>query len=270
MALNNSTRCSVSDNDIKFYQEKGYLRLSLQEHGLFQDLTELQQSVADIFQWGLDKGKWRHYYETTDGKHILWGTEKIMEYSTLMQNLIAGDRTLSLLEALTGRDMVVLKDEIGWKLPGGKGAAPHLDRPAYSQFAPEFVEMMVAVDAHTGQNGCLEFVPGSHNEAVPISADGRIEQTWLKGREFVPMLLDAGDILVFNESMAHRLAPNASDKRRAAVFGTYHFDPSQAYLRDELYAHRLVHSPPENGKAFKDPFPDEIRTLLSQWPGGWS
>lgn len=253
MTVNSPSHHGVSDDDIKFYHNNGYLRLPLHAHGLFQDLAELQRWVMDIFQWGPEKGKWRHYYETTDGKHLLWGTEKLMEYYPPMQDLIAGDRPLSLLKALTAREMVVFKDEIGWKLPGGKGAAPHLDRPAYSLFAPEFIEIMIAVDAHTAQNGCLEFVPGSHIEAVPISADGRIEPAWLEGKEFVPMLLDAGDVLIFNESMAHRLAPNETDKRRAAIFGTYHFDLSQPDLRDKFYAHTLIHSPPENGKAPSSP-----------------
>jgi hypothetical protein len=248
MSFSCSTRYGVCDDDIKFYQDNGYLRLPLQKHGLFQNLSELQQWVADIFQWGQDKGKWRHYYETTNGKHLLWATEKLIEYYPPIQDLIAGDGPLLLLKALTGREMVVFKDEIGWKLPGGKGAVPHLDRPAYSKFAPEFIEIMIAVDAHTVENGCLEFVPGSHKENVPISADGRIDSEWLDGREFVPMLLEAGDILIFNESMAHRLAPNKTDYRRAAVFGTYHFDLSQPDLRDKFYAHRLIHCPPENGK----------------------
>lgn len=80
MTVNGSSRYSVSDDDVKFYQDKGFLRLPLKAHGLFQDLAEVQQWVADIFQWGPDKGKWRHYYETTNGKHLLWGTEKLMEY----------------------------------------------------------------------------------------------------------------------------------------------------------------------------------------------
>ena len=248
MDVNNSFLHGVSDDDIQFYQDNGYLRLPLQRHGLFQDLAEVQRWVADISQWGLDKGKWRHYYETTDGKHLLWGTEKLMEYYPPIKDLIAGDGPLSLLKRLTGREMVVFKDEIGWKMPGGKGAVPHLDLPAYSLFAPKFIEIMIAVDDHTVENGCLEFVPGSHKNAAPISADGRIEQAWLEGKEFVPMLLDAGDILIFNESMAHRLEPNGTNQRRAAIFGTYHFDLSQPDLREKFYAHSLIHNPPENGK----------------------
>ncbi|RYP33059.1 hypothetical protein DL767_004909 [Monosporascus sp. MG133] len=236
----------VSAENIEFYQVNGYLRLPQQAHGLFDDLAELQGWVAEIFEWGLDTGKWRHYYETTNGRHLLWGTEKLIEYHLPMKGLIAGEAPLALLRALTGRDMILFKDEIGWKLPGGKGAVPHLDRPAYSMFAPEFIEIMIAIDAHTVENGCLEFVPGSHKETVPISTDGRIESAWLEGREFIPMLLNPGDILIFNESMAHRLGPNKTDQRRAAVFGTYHFDQSQPDLRDQFYAHRLMHSPPEN------------------------
>ncbi|KAL8669826.1 MAG: hypothetical protein Q9168_005605 [Polycauliona sp. 1 TL-2023] len=248
MTVNGLDRHGISDDDIKFYQENGYLRLPSQAHGLIQDLAELQRWVDDIQQWGLDKGKWRHYYETTDGKHLLWGTEKLMEYYPPMRDFIAGDGPLSLLKALTGRDMVVFKDEIGWKMPGGRGAVPHLDLPAYSLFAPKFIEIMFAVDPHTIPNGCLEFVPGSHKEAVPFSADGRIDSAWLEGKNFVPMVLDAGDILIFNESMAHRLEPNGTEQRRAAVFGTYHFDVSQPDLREKFYAHKLKNSPPENGK----------------------
>nr|AHJ80947.1 LolE [Atkinsonella hypoxylon] len=248
MTAASSPHSCVSAEDIEFYQANGYLRLPQETHGLFDDLEKLQGWVAEISQWGLETGKWRHYYETTNGKHLLWGTEKLIEYHAPMRDLIAGEAPLALLKTLTGKDMVVFKDEIAWKLPGGKGAVAHLDRPAYSMFAPEFIEIMIAVDAHTVENGCLEFVPGSHKEAVPISADGRIASAWLEGKEFIPMVLEPGDILIFNESMAHRLEPNKTDQRRAAVIGTYHFDLSQPDLRCKFYAHRLIHSPPENAR----------------------
>ena len=247
MVAPNPHEYKVSAEEIAFYHHNGYLRIPRAKHNWFSNLEELQHWVDEIQEWGFETGKWRHYCEPIDGKPALWGTEKLMEYHPPMRDLIAGQWPLTLLKDLTGNTPVVFKDEIGLKMPGGKGAVPHLDLPAYGKFAPKFVEILIAVDPHTVPNGCLQFVPGSHSNRAPMSADGRIDSKWLEDKQFVPIELDPGDLLIFNESMAHRLDRNETSQRRAAIFGTYHFDLSKPDLREQFYAHRLAHEPPENG-----------------------
>lgn len=67
------------------------------------------------------------------------------------------------------------------------------------------------MDEHTVENGCPDSVPGSHKEAVPVLADGRIAPAWLEGREFVPMLLNAGEVLIFTESVIYPLESDRAD-----------------------------------------------------------
>ncbi|KGO43220.1 Phytanoyl-CoA dioxygenase [Penicillium expansum] len=244
---------TLTPKQIQHYQEKGYLILPQAQHHLFPSLQSFKSWIHEVSVWPSppDPTKpesYRLYYEPSPvpGEDpLLFDTERVSESHQPLANIITGPAAISLLHQLTGQQMLLFKDEVAWKLPGGRGAIPHIDLPAYGDFAPEFVEIMIAVDAHTAENGCMEVVDGSHREEVPFGEGGRIVGDWVQklegqGREFVPVVLEAGDILIFGEKLAHRLGPNKTDQRRAAVFATYHFDLEKPDLRDEFFAHRLV------------------------------
>ena len=56
-----------------------------------------------------------------------------------------------------GEPVVLFKDKINFKLPGGAGFAPHQDAPAYVDFGVEHhLTLMAPVDPFTRDNGCLE------------------------------------------------------------------------------------------------------------------
>jgi ectoine hydroxylase-related dioxygenase (phytanoyl-CoA dioxygenase family) len=42
----------------------------------------------------------------------------------------------------------------------------------------EYIELMIAIDAQTPENGCLELVPGSHKTQVALTNGGRIDPAW--------------------------------------------------------------------------------------------
>lgn len=53
---------------------------------------------------------------------------------------------------------------------------------------------------------------------------------------------------MFGSRIAHRSGPNLTDTRRAAFFGTYHFEASRPNLSAEYWAHRREHFPPDHGE----------------------
>lgn len=93
----------------------------------------------------------------------------------------------------------------------------------------------MAVNDMDMNNGCLEVVPGSHKQQVPLGADkvspsafstGHnpdiqcIEPEWEAKQTWVPVPMSAGSILVFGSYLAHRSGPNSSQKPRAAIYAT--------------------------------------------------
>jgi hypothetical protein len=54
-------------------------------------------------------------------------------------------------------------------------------------------------------------------------------------------------MLIFVSTIAHRSGPNPTAHRRAATFGTYHFELDQPDMRDRYYRHRREVFPPDHG-----------------------
>ncbi|KAI1091277.1 hypothetical protein F5B19DRAFT_493505 [Rostrohypoxylon terebratum] len=203
----------------------------------------------------------------TQGERQIMRTEKVVDYHAPLRELLCGDATFSLLKQLTG------KDKINHKLAAGSGFVAHIDAPSYTHMgATQFIEIMVAVEPQTKENGWLEIVPGSHKQHVDLSNGGRVANEWESSNEFVPLLLSPGmkrreSFHVASDKVTRRYAhlrarlssplrSNMTKKRRAAVFGTYHFQLNQPDLREKYYAHRRVHFPPdherEKGEAYKE------------------
>jgi ectoine hydroxylase-related dioxygenase (phytanoyl-CoA dioxygenase family) len=153
-----------------------------------------------------------------------------------------------LLSALVGEEMVLYKEKLNLKPPGGAGFAPHLDTPSLRVASPtgprNFWTVMVAIDNMTVDNGCLRVVHGHWDEGncVPYNqpqdnitdsrrilnpdGDGRagavpvedLEQLQLKFEEIV---CKGGTVVAFNGWVPHRSSPNTSPFPRRAVFLTY-------------------------------------------------
>ena len=144
------------------------------------------------------------------------------------------------ISALMGQEMVLFKEKLNLKPPGGSGFAPHLDGPslrvALGNNGPKtFVTVMVAIDNMTPQNGCLRIAKGPWSEdhtceVVPPDADGSpdaggragaIPATVADSLGFEDVPCSGGSIVAFGEWTPHRSASNTSHFPRRAVFLTY-------------------------------------------------
>jgi ectoine hydroxylase-related dioxygenase (phytanoyl-CoA dioxygenase family) len=91
--------------------------------------------------------------------------------------------------------MHLFKEKINFKQPSAGGFAPHLDAPAFVHLAKKPLTVLFVVEDMTIENGCLEVVPGSQKfeEGIPIGRNNCIENTWVEGKEWVPVPLKAGE-----------------------------------------------------------------------------
>jgi chlorinating enzyme len=117
-----------------------------------------------------------------------------------------------------------------FKNPGAWGQPWHQDS-VYFPFEPArpITGAWLAVSEATLTNGCLHVLPGSHREPVhehvsdrrPGANYGYIEIVDHDMAAAVPVLMDPGDLLLFDSHLMHRSTDNESDGIRAAM--VYHY-----------------------------------------------
>jgi ectoine hydroxylase-related dioxygenase (phytanoyl-CoA dioxygenase family) len=127
-----------------------------------------------------------------------------------------------------------------FKNPGAWGQPCHQDS-WYFPFEPPrpVVGAWLAVTPATLENGCLHVVPGSHREPVhdhvpdrrPGANYGYVEIVDHDLSAEVAVLLDPGDLLLFDSHLMHFSTDNVSSGVRAAM--VYHYAPSGTVDRTE-------------------------------------
>ena len=144
--------------------------------------------------------------------------------------------------ALMGGPVVLFKDKINFKMPGGAGFKAHQDQQAgWSTYAPLFVTAMVTLDAATVENGCLEIAAGRHRE-------GLIGQQWVPleeqglSLEIIPTA--PGDVIFFDSYVPHASKANLTGSPRRILYLTYNL-AREGDLRPRYFADKHASFPPD-------------------------
>ncbi|MAG58789.1 MAG: phytanoyl-CoA dioxygenase family protein [Planctomycetes bacterium] len=123
-------------------------------------------------------------------------------------------------------------DQVFHKPPGHPGCVPwHQDYSYWTRTTPaRHLTLNVVLDDADEENGCIQFVPGSHRwplqPQVPFDADmGRFEeglpQDLRDAFRPVPIPLNAGEASIHHSHLVHGSGPNAAGRpRRALVLNT--------------------------------------------------
>ncbi len=131
---------------------------------------------------------------------------------------------------LIAPDLDVFLSQFIFKTAGAWGQPWHQDS-FYFPFEPArpVVGVWLAVTEATLLNGCLHVLPGSHTEPVHTHVPDRRPDANYGYFEIVdhdmsasePVLMDPGDLLVFDSHLMHCSTDNESDGIRAAM--VYHY-----------------------------------------------
>jgi len=144
--------------------------------------------------------------------------------------------------ALMGGPVVLFKDKINFKMPGGPGFKAHQDQQAgWSRYAPIFVTAMVSIDAATIENGCLEMAPGRHREGLLGEEWNPLDETGL-ALQAVPT--NPGDVIFFDSFAPHASKPNFTDRPRRILYLTHNL-ASDGDHRHRYYAEKRAAFPPD-------------------------
>jgi phytanoyl-CoA hydroxylase len=137
---------------------------------------------------------------------------------------------VDLAAELIAPDIDVFLSQFIFKTSGAWGQPWHQDS-FYFPFEPArpVVGVWLAVTEATLENGCLHVLPGSHIEPVhrhvpdrrPGANYGYFEIVDHDMSAAEPVLMDPGDLLVFDSHLMHHSTDNESDEIRAAM--VYHY-----------------------------------------------
>jgi phytanoyl-CoA hydroxylase len=147
-----------------------------------------------------------------------------------------------IVAGLIGPDIDVFLSQFIFKTPGAWGQPWHQDS-FYYPFEPArpVVGVWLAVTRATLENGCLHVLPGSHAEAVhrhvpdrrPGANHGYFEIVDHDMSQAEPVLMDVGDLLVFDSHLMHCSTDNDSAGIRGAM--VYHYAAAGTVDRTEEF-----------------------------------
>ncbi len=181
----------------------------------------------------------RHYLRI----HML---HRVLE---IHERFLLHPRTLDVLEALIGPDIMAMQSMLFLKYPGGAGQGFHQDSYYIPTFPDTLCGAWLAIDRADEENGCMYFTDGTqHGPIYPTMGHERVHHAEAIGdlplvenvsdpdtsrntlsriaaqyadRE-APAIMDPGDVAFFNGHILHRSHHNTSSSRfRRSFVGHY-------------------------------------------------
>jgi hypothetical protein len=193
------------------------------------------------------------------GRHMVYGESSLLEPGRRLVNrienfyphhpgfkaLFDGDALRGRCAELFGEAAVLFKDKINFKLPGGDGFKPHQDQQAgWSTYAGLFVTVLVAVDAATAANGCLELAAGHHTRGLAGREWAPLTEDEMRGMRFEACPTAPGDAVFFDSYVPHRSGPNLTAEPRRVLYVTYN-RLREGDHRERYYADKRKSYPPD-------------------------
>jgi ectoine hydroxylase-related dioxygenase (phytanoyl-CoA dioxygenase family) len=201
--------------------------------------------TADLRSWtsqleDAPEAPGRHWVYREDselhrGRRVLQRIENFCPYHEPFDELIRRGALVRWAAALMGGPVLLFKDKINFKMPGGAGFKAHQDQQAgWGRYAPIFMTAMVTLDAATLENGCLEIAARRHREGLIGEEWSPLAET---GLSLVPVPTAPGDVIFFDSFTPHASKPNLTDSPRRILYLTYnlaqHGDQRQRYYDDK-------------------------------------
>ena len=224
----------VTAEEVAVFERDGFVHLAgvVSPH----ELVEIE-AVYDRFLRREIEVPGRDFNDMTTGVHgsdpTGYAIVNVMvprRYYPEWQNNIFERRADSIARQLCGEGMVIDFDQLLAKTPGRTDAVFgwHQDQAYWIDTDDRrTATCWLAVDDSTIDNGCMQFLPGSHREAVrahhPLHGDREKSHTLVTdlgpGDVMVPVPITRGDITVHNEGVLHGSGGNrsADNYRRAYI-----------------------------------------------------
>lgn len=222
----------LSKQDIEFFHENGYLRIRqvytpAEVRAMSDELDRLVQEWA-VTNMGWT-GEWRQVYmdPETEKKSQLTHLHDLHFYSQAWCRAVTNPRMAEAMADLLGNNVELHHTTLHLKPPEtGMPFPMHQDSPFYQHEGFGYVDAIVHVDDAMLENGCLRFLPGSHNQGhlqhVLKTPDGTGCSPHLPTEQYrladtVPCPAEAGDVVAFSIYTIHGSEINKTDRWRRLV-----------------------------------------------------
>ena len=216
-------KIDLTDNEVHFYEEHGYLLLPgyiQREH-----IDALREEVLQVLEANGMTRERLSRAESTDDK-----LRQHFEYlkDSHLDQLINGQNGLATASCLIGGQAVRYLPFTAIKVGGGGGQFHFHQDNNYTQHDPALgsINIWVALVDMSPDNGCLQVAPGSHKQGVldwEDAGDGDAHRkVKINPKEFLPLRMRAGDAVAFTRLTVHGSGPNNTDQPRVAYALQYH------------------------------------------------
>lgn len=249
-----ATGLALTDADVEAYRREGYLPgrplLSAEEAARLRADCERCCGVAETSAGG------RRQASNRLRPHLLfpWAAE-----------LVRHSAILDAVERLIGPDILVFHVTVWLKEPGTENYVPWHQDATYFGLAPfEHVTAWTALTPSTPENGCVQILPGTHNDGQLGHRDERDHKAMLSRGQTLTKTLDdsaavdlvmrPGDVSFHHTLAIHRSAPNLSDGRRIGV-GVSYIPAHVRHIGDTRLSASLVRGEDRYGHFEPEPAP---------------
>ena len=221
----------LSSEQIEAYRRDGWVVL---RHVLCGDEVAELRRAAEFFEAEaqlLDESS--SVIELDDVASRTTGTKRIRRIKSPHRHHEAFDTQLrspvllNMVEQLIGPNIRWHHTKLNAKQPSGSGHVEwHTDWGYYPHTNCDLLEIAIAIDPSTIENGCLHVISGSHRgPALDHSEDGifvgAVPVGSFDAELAVPLVLEPGDISIHHVRLLHGSGPNHSDSQRRLLLQGY-------------------------------------------------
>jgi ectoine hydroxylase-related dioxygenase (phytanoyl-CoA dioxygenase family) len=232
----------LSEQQVSEFSENGYV--IVREAFDSKNIETIQKWVTEVSEMPERVGYHWVFHEKSilNGESLINRIEYIRKFHKGFEHL-----TQILSEPASqvfGEDVVLFKEKINFKMPGGDGFKPHQDSQAgWEEYASNFVNVMICADDCTLENGCLELVPG-HNKRGLLRGMEPLTEDDTRDMEFIKYPMKKGDIALFDSYVPHKSEKNLSEDKRRVYFATYNSKREGDHL-EKYYSDKRKNFPPD-------------------------
>lgn len=223
----NRSSTSLTPDQVALYNRDGFIVLDpvfdeLELDNLRRAADELLAQSGPVHP---DNPRLDIEAEHMDGEMVVRKIEPVIDVALALKDLVYDPRMTSPAAQLFGEDVILFEDKLNYKPPFVGSPYPlHQDYAYWQEYTDRLITVVLLLDEATEENGCLRFVPGSHQQGLIPRADDhpRIIQAEIEDSTIaVDAPGPAGSLVVFSCYTAHHSFPNRTDTGRRAILYTY-------------------------------------------------
>lgn len=217
---------------VTFYQENGYLQLP--HFFTREEISVLRAALDKVVAAKRPRVLGEDREHKGDFAFVFKQLINLWIDNPEMRTFSHDPRLAEIARNLSGARSVALYHDQALIKPGGAHSRAtnwHQDMPYYPMEQPGALSAWIAVDDVTTENGCMQFIPGSHKygclDSVPFDIVGasilkHVEATGhVIDKEPVVMEMEAGGVTFHHGCTFHYASPNCTNNPRRAFTMIY-------------------------------------------------